>query len=392
MPEFERKKRKSLTEKQLYDEYYGIEKPKKKKNSSKSGSNSKSRKKKGGRSNTRSSKPVKRENPPISAERQRIKEQYPEANAVRTDRTSSGKKKKSSASKKGGTAAKSGTRNRKKRHGSYVLYYFLCGVVAVAVVAILSATVLFNVGRFEVIGDTEYSSEKIIAAAGIKEGENLLRIDSAAAEKRIISELVYIDKAKVGRGFPDKLIITVEPAVPLASYYINGRYYLVSEGGRVLDISSNKGEYPVVTGYVLDPVKEMEEGGKTEIGGQLREDGDKRTTAVKNIIDYMKNSGLSKNFSIDLTDILSIKVLYDDRVELQLGTTAAMDEKIFNASLLILDKTAVAENEKCVIIATNPNRLVKRPVREGEDIDNGYVVTSAPETEPPASDPEETTA
>lgn len=408
MPEFERKKHKSLTEKQLYDEYYGIEKKKKTSSKSKKGKNSVK-----AQGKNRASKPAKREAPPVSAERQRIKALYPEENAVRTDRTFDpfGKKKKStsyrkgSASKKGSTVnraagnkkvntakkastAKKGAgtsskdQSRKKKHGSYVLYYFLCGIVAVAVVAVLSVTVLFNISRFEVIGETEYTEEEIIAAAGINTGENLLRIDAGAAEKRITSELVYIDRAKVGRSFPDKLVITVEPAVPLASFYIGGKYYLISEGGRVLDISESRGDYPVITGYVLDPIKEMKTETKTMVGGQLEEDGEKRIAAAISIIGYIESSGLTEDYNIDLTDILSIKVLYDERVELDLGTTAAMDEKIFNASRLILDKNIVAENERCLIIATNPNRMPKRPIRDGEIGDNGYIVTTEAETEP----------
>lgn len=411
MPEFERKKHKSLTEKQLYDEYYEIDKKKKTSSKSKKGGNPTSKNGK-----KRTSKPVKREDPPISAERQRIKALFPEENAVRTDRASDlfGKKKKhpspqkrsappkggttkkavnakkrSSSQQKTGTAKKgagsvSRAKTRKKKHGSYILYYFLCGIVAAAVVSILSVTVLFNISRFEIIGDTEYTDEIIIAAAGIEEGENLLRIDMSAAEKRITSELVYIDRAKLSRGFPDKLVITVDPAVPLASFYISGRYYLISEGGRVLDISNNRGSYPIITGYVLDPVKEMKADTKTAVGKQLEEDGDKKIAAALSIIGYMKSSGLTGEYSIDLTDILSIKVIYDERIELELGTTAAMDEKIFNASLLILDQSKIAENERCVIIATNPNRMSKRLIRDGEVIDNGYVVTTTPETEPVA--------
>lgn len=262
MPEFERKKRKSLSDQQLFDEYYGVDKKKPVKSSSKVNERGTTQGKGRGKS-----KPAKRENPPISPERQRIKDRYPEENAVSTYPD---KKKKASAVKKGSVSAKRkksavkgknassyGKNKRKKqRHGSYVLYYFLCGIVAVAVVTVLSVTVLFNIKHFEIIGETRYTNEEIIAAAGIPEGENLLRIDIGEAEKRIISELVYIDRAKIGRGFPDKLVITAEPAVPLASFYISGKYYLISEAGKVLDISDRRFEQPVVKGYVLDPEKQ----------------------------------------------------------------------------------------------------------------------------------------
>lgn len=397
MPEFERKKRKSLSDQQLFDEYYGTDKKKSVKNSSKGKKNVNARGK---------SKPVKRENPPISPERQRIKKQYPEENAVRTERTYPGKKKKASAAKKGNAPKKGGKsavnkksanayqkkKRKKQRHGSYILYYFLCGIVAVAVVAVLSVTVLFNIKRYEVIGDTQYTDEEIIAAAGIELGENLLRIDIDEAENNIISKLVYIDDAKIGRGFPDKLVITAEPAVPLANFYISGKYYLISEAGRVLEISNKRFDLPIVKGYVFDPEKEGNPETKTQEGGPLEEDGEKRIAAALNIIEHMRQCGLDKDFVIDLTDILSIKLTYDNRIEMELGTTAAMDEKIFNASLLILDHNEIAENEKCVLILTNPYHVPKQPIRDQDSQTEGYVVTTESTPEESAEEGEEETS
>ena len=79
MPEFERKKRKSLSDQQLFDEYYGVDKKKPVKSSSKGNERGTTQGKGRGKS-----KPAKRENPPISPERQRIKDRYPEENAVST--------------------------------------------------------------------------------------------------------------------------------------------------------------------------------------------------------------------------------------------------------------------------------------------------------------------
>ncbi len=398
MPEFERKKRKSLSDQQLFDEYYGIDKKKPVKNSSKSKKNVKLQGNPRGKS-----KSPKRENPPVSPERQRIKERYPEENAVRTERTYPGKKKKASAGKKAGAPKKRGKSaakgknkgsyqgkgRKKQRHGSYVLYYFLGGIVAVAVVTILSVTVLFNIKRFEVTGETQYADEEIIEAAGIEIGENLLRIDIGEAEKKITSKLVYIDNAQIKRGFPDKLVINAEPAVPMACFYISGKYYLVSEAGRVLEISNKRFEVPIVKGYVFNPEKEGNPETETREGGALEEDGEKRIAAAVNIIGYMRSSGLDKDFVIDLTDILSIKVTYDNRIEMELGTTAAMDEKIFNAARLILDHNEIAENEKCVLILTNPYRVPKQAIRDQGAQTEGYIVTT--ESEPEETQPEENT-
>ncbi|MCM1054316.1 MAG: FtsQ-type POTRA domain-containing protein [Bacteroides sp.] len=387
MPEFERKKRRSLSDQQLFDEYYENNK----RSAAKKTSSSKKRSKggKGKPSNT-----VKREAPPVSKERQRIKERYPEENAVWSENAYGGKKKKNAASGNGKAAAKrsaprkktsAGAQRKRKKHGSYVLYYFLCGIVAAVVVAVLSSTVLFNISVFEIVGETMYTDEEIVSACGISEGDNLLRIDVGSAEEKIVSELVYIDAVKIGRGFPNKLIITAEPARPAANFLVSGKYYLISEIGRLLEISDKPADCPIVKGYVLDPEKEAEPETKTVIGGKLAEDDEKRVAAANSIIGYMEQYGLDKESVIDLTDTLNIKITYDSRIEMELGTTAAMDEKIYNASLLV--KNEITENEKCVLILTNPNRVPKRPIRDEAAGTEGYVVTETSETT--AAQPEE---
>lgn len=392
MPEFERKKRRSLSDQQLYDEFYGIDKKKPVKKSS-------PKKKQSNRS--AKGKPVnaaspKREAPPVSAERQAVKKRYPQENAVWSENANDIIKKKGSASKKGSAYAKgkaagkgsapkrkapantkTNSQRKKKKHGSYILYYFLCGIVTVAVVTVLSVTVLFNISVFEIEGDTAYTDEEIISACGIREGDNLLRIDIGSAEKKIVSELVYIDTAKISRGFPNRLIIKAEPARPAASFLVSGKYYLVSEIGRLLEITDKPAECPIVKGYVIDPEKESESETKTVIGGKLWEDEEKRVSTASNIIRFMEEYGLTKDSVIDLTDTLNIKVSYDNRIEMELGTSAAMEDKIYNASLLV--ENEITESEKCVLILTNPNRVPKRPIRDEGSGSEGYIVTEKTE-------------
>ena len=392
MPEFERKKRRSLSDQQLYDEYYGIDKKKPVKKSSPKKTQS-NRSAKGKTVDTES---PKREAPPVSAERQAVKKRYPQENAVWSENAYDVIKKKGSASKKGNAAAKSNSskkgsankrkvsakgktngKRKKKKHGSYILYYFLCGIVAVTVVTVLSVTVLFNISVFVIEGDTAYTDEEIISACGIREGDNLLRIDIGSAEQRIVSELVYIDTAKISRGFPNRLIIKAEPARPAASFLVSGKYYLVSEIGRLLEITDKPADCPVVKGYVLDPEKESEPETKTVIGGKLWEDEEKRVSTASSIIRFMEQYDLTKDSVIDLTDTLNIKISYDNRIEMELGTSAAMEDKIYNAGLLV--KNEITESEKCTLILTNPNRIPKRPIRDEELNNEGYVVTEKTE-------------
>lgn len=366
MPEFEQRKRRSLSDQELYEEYYGINK---KKASDSPKKRSKSRK---GGNKAAPKLPPKRDSVPVSAERQRLREE----NNIPSRPQSSGKK-----SHKGKTSDKaSQNAAKRKRHGSYILYYILFGIIMVSVVVLLSATVLFNISSFEITGETRYSDEEIISACGIREGENLLRISTEEAGADIVSKLVYIDTAEVSRGFPNKLKISVTPARVNACYAVSGKYYLVSEIGRLLEVTGEAADCPLVKGYVQDSENEP------VIGEPLPEDEEKRLSIAAQIIGYMEENGLKEDYEIDLSDTLNIKISYDGRIEIDLGTSAEMDAKIQNAGYLV--KYEVADSERCTLSLINAYELVKKPIYDQQPEDSGFAVTEEdPEnSEEPAED------
>lgn len=363
MPEFEQRKRRSLSDQELYDEYYGISKKKA------SGPPKKRSKSKKGGNKTASKPPAKRDSVPVSAERQRLRR---ENNIpVRPQRPQSSSTKASKSKKNAASNNSSKSTSTRKKHGSYILYYILCGIIMVSVVVLLSATVLFNISSFEITGETRYSDEDIIAACGISEGENLLRISIEEAEANIVSKLVYIDTAEISRGFPNKLNISVTPARVNACYAVSGKYYLVSEIGRLLEVADNTADCPLVKGYIQDPENEP------VIGEALPEDEEKRVSIAAQIIGYMDETELKEDYEIDLSDTLNIRISYDDRIEINLGTSAELDAKIQNAGYLV--KYEVASNERCTLSLINAYELVKKPIYDEPPQDGGLVVTESTE-------------
>lgn len=358
MPEFHRQKRRSLTDEQLYEEYHRTDEPK-----------SKSRT---GRSAKTAKKPAPaREAPPVSPERLQKKERQDEP---RENREAVPEKTKTAPRKKPASPQKtSSKRTTRKRRGRMTLYYVLIGIVAVAAVSILSVTVLFNIGKFEVIGDTVYSEEEIIAASGIDKGDNLLRINIGRAEESIVSKLVYIDSAKISRGFPNRLVINVEPAQPALSFASGSSYYTISERGRLLEISQKPANCPVVKGYFPSP--------DAAAGALLEDDEEGRIALALQMAEYMQEYGLKGKCEINLTDTLNIRLNYDGRIEMELGAITRMEDKFYHAGLLL--ETEITANERCTLILSNPDRVVKRPIYDSDVDDDGYVVTSDPEEEPP---------
>lgn len=414
MPEFETRKRKTMSEQELYREYHGDSSTAKKVKSAK-GKNTKKKK----------NKTSARENPPVSANRKRMEEELRKKQATaKKSKTYAGKtsgklpKSKSSASSartnsrpQTGRSAKNTA--SKKKSGRYTLYYVLIGIVVIIALTVLSTTVLFNIGVFVVSGETIYSDEEIIEACGINKGENLLKINTGKAEERIVSNLVYIKSAKVGRSFPNRLTLSVNPAKATIAFAYGGKYYIISEQKRLLEISDTPLGCPVVKGVqmILQPKEEKKEettDNKSEttaaaepiptakegitlendaeeiaVGVTLGDDDNSRIRLALSIAKLMEENGLTKDYELNIADTLGVQIRYDGHITMILGTTAALNDKIYNASRVIEED--IGENENCSLNLTNPNRAVKRPIYE-----NNEVTAAEPEpvTEEETTEPE----
>ena len=408
MPDFEQRKRRSLTDQQLYEEYHKYGKGsslssarKKKKPGVKlsddpafktrqTGNSFSSRKKDitdeidfsrktgaakaASKSKKSGSAAAKRSSPVSGRNREQTEKSVA---AAKKSKTFAGKKSTVINGRKTKPAAKkdSGKKSKKskRRQGKYTLYYIFIGVVVIIALSILSATVLFNIGEFAVKGDTKYSDEEIIKACGIEVGENLLRVNTVRGAERIVEKLVYIDSAEIHRGFPNKLNIIVKPAVAAAAFNYGGKYYVTSEGNRLLEIADSGVGYPIIRGFSFNQENMPKE------GDHLADDEEKRLSIVNTIVSGLKTNGLTKSSVIDVTDTLELKVTYDDRIEINFGNSTGLESKIYNASCAIKDK--ISDNERCTLYFINQYKAVARPIRD--DPDDGYIVTeetTAPES------------
>lgn len=373
MPDFEQRKRRSLSDEQLYEEYLNMGR-----GSSSSSARKKKAKKKKSSGNAKTVTKSVSANAQASKSRNQSKsskESDVKARAVATAKksktyTGNGKTRKPSQKR---TAGKKASKSGKRRQGKYTLYYIFIGILVAAALSILSATVLFNISVFVVNGDTVYSDEEIISASGIEKGENLLRVNIGGGESNIVDKLVYIDSAEIHRGFPNRLTISVKPAAPVAAYTYGGKFYGVSASNRLLEIDDSQPDYPIVKGFPFDPEK------IPEVGDYMEDDEEGRLALIKNICEFMQKYELKESSVIDITDVIEIKMTYDERIEIDFGASTSIENKINNASILIHEK--ISENERCTLDLTDPEKGVHRPIRD-----------NAAETTAETAEPEETGA
>lgn len=145
---------------------------------------------------------------------------------------------------------------RRKRGGGGFIISSLSAVLICGVL-ILSVSVFFKVSKFDVSGSTDYTESQIIEAAGIREGSNLVFLNTKQAEERLTEELVYIWKAEVKRRLPNTVSIRVWESGTFACIRSEKGYWTIDNHGRLLEQCSaiDAEGFLRVDGFtVLDPV------------------------------------------------------------------------------------------------------------------------------------------
>lgn len=257
----------------------------------------------------------------------------------------------------------------KKRRRRMIINRIKVGTAFVLVLGVvlylLSAFALFKIADFEVTGVVDekgnqlsgssyYTSEQIIEASGIEAGSSLVRMSKKAAEDRIERLLPYIGKAEVKRKYPDKVLITVEDTKAFYFVKTESGYTLLNRDYKVLETTDKKpkscGE---LTGVSFGELPK----GETAV---FKEDA--FNDRIKNLTNACEKAGfdLSKMTSYDLTSIAAVKIVYENRFTLILGTLSDLDSKLSMGMQTIQAETEENSDARIIIDVTNPDRSYVR--------------------------------
>lgn len=270
-------------------------------------------------------------------------------------------------------------RRRKKRKKNYILYYIILFLFIIVAGIILSLTVFFNIETIDVEGTSKYTAEEIVAKSGLQTGDNLFRISTGDASKRIISELEYIDNVEIRRSFPNKLTITVTEAKPVMSLSSGTNYYLVSDAGRILEsgLSGPKENTFVVTGIDLNGYKN---------GDFISTDTSPEMETLHTINDICAEMDFTGLTRIDLNSIVDIRIYVNDRIRIDIGSVTDLKYKLTFAREIIdgqLDK-----EEKGIVDVKQAGTAYFRPSDELSDSSSSAPDSSQSASSASASQPD----
>lgn len=225
----------------------------------------------------------------------------------------------------------------------------LCVVLGV-VLYLLSAFVFFKISSIEVVGlpdengnalsaSSFYTDEQIVSASGVNIGDSLVNISKSNIAASIEKILPYIGKVTVKREYPSTLALTVEDS---------GAYFAVESGAYILLSKNYK---------VLDAVPEMPNNCAKIVGMPLLKAtpgeaavfiDDTIKDRIDTLISACDDAGLDNVTKLDLSNIASVQIVFNNRITVTLGTITKLDEKLETAKKTI--NTELENNPKARIL------------------------------------------
>lgn len=121
----------------------------------------------------------------------------------------------------------------------------------------LSAEAGLSLQTIEVRGRGETRQSDILGAINAARGAPLLGLDIDAMRERLTA-LPWIVAAEIERHYPDRLLVTVKEAEPMALWQRNQKLFLVSRDGKVIE-TADLGKYSKLLVIVGDKAPERAE-------------------------------------------------------------------------------------------------------------------------------------
>ncbi len=218
--------------------------------------------------------------------------------------------------------------NKKRKHNKLLRRIILCAALVIgiiAVVIVLSLTVLFKINTITIKGNETYSKKEITAVLPIAKNDNLFVSDLEAAEEKLEENLPYIYDAAISRKFPSTIIVTITET-PTVYGIANGEdsFTLFDDRFKVLD---TKAAGMPENGILI----QQAEIAAAPLGKTLELTDEKMLENLKQLTDAVKRLKLENITALYSLDINNNYMVYDNRITYKLGTLENLDNKIYSA-------------------------------------------------------------
>ena len=163
-------------------------------------------------------------------------------------------------------------------------------VILVCVASVLATTIFFRVSNVSVQSETQYDTEELISASGIRTGDNMAFLHPGRIAQQLEEMYPYLQDVKVHRQLPSTVTITFSERTPILSVANGDKYLLVDETGRVL---AEKKKVKKNTIEVLG----VDAGGLT-VGGYVTEDSSKQLNEIMQLVQLLQQNDLGSDITV----------------------------------------------------------------------------------------------
>ena len=195
---------------------------------------------------------------------------------------------------------------------------------------ILCFTVLFKTETINVNGDVYYEKDQVGAFSNVSSGQNLFIGTWNSTPEEIVKNLPYIESAEVSFDMPDTINIDVKNAIPTYAIQNGSGWLVVSSKGRILDIVN----------YKTDDLVELKCGdiGAGTKGSYIDFGDDSVSDILHSVAKSFADCGVDKVTGFDITNLSSIVISYDNRIDINIGLPEDIEYKIKTAFTIINEK------------------------------------------------------
>ncbi|MCL2057311.1 MAG: FtsQ-type POTRA domain-containing protein [Oscillospiraceae bacterium] len=237
-----------------------------------------------------------------------------------------------------------GRKKRRRGTGKKTLHIFLLSVFFLGAGFVLSLTVLFRIEAVLVLGSDKYAAEDLALDSGVSAGDNLLRVSSGRVRSALMDKYPYIESVELRRKVPSTIEIHITQCSPGGALKQGDDYILITKDGKALErgmilIPEN---IPLVIGMDAGDILPGEylQNSRDNLDEQETARAQKAQEALltlRYLFDAMDESGFTDITNLDITDPLNIKIMYENRLLIELGSEADLPYKLEFVGTIIRD-------------------------------------------------------
>ncbi len=204
----------------------------------------------------------------------------------------------------------------------FIIFLFLLACVG-TIFVVLKAP-FFNVKTIVCVGQTALSQEEVIKIAGAKTDVNIFSTGVGTMKRRLAAH-PSIAECNVRRLFPNKIKIWVRESKAVVCIEQNGTFLLAEKHGQIIKSVDAK-DTDAAKGVAR---LENFEPSSTDVGGYIFNKEDAVHNVTLDCIGIFETLGITEQISkIDASNLSDIKIEYQDRLTILLGSYEQMEYKL----------------------------------------------------------------